>query len=44
MDDRVEYRLPLGPLGLTALPLIRHQLWRIFDYREATMQRLLVEG
>ncbi len=44
MDDRVEYRLPLGPLGLPALPLVRHQLRRIFDYREASIQRLLVEG
>ena len=44
MDDRVNYRLPLGPLGLPALPLVRHQLRRIFDYREATIQRLLTEG
>lgn len=44
MDDRVDYRLPLGPLGLPALPLVRHQLKRVFDYREATIQRLLVEG
>lgn len=41
MRDRVEYRLPLGPLGLPALPLVRRQLARIFDYREATIQRLL---
>jgi ligand-binding SRPBCC domain-containing protein len=44
MDDRVDYRLPLGPLGLPALPLVSHQLRRVFDYREATIQRLLVEG
>jgi ligand-binding SRPBCC domain-containing protein len=43
MDDRVEYRLPLGPLGLPALPLVRYQLRRIFDYREAAIQRLLAE-
>ena len=44
MDDQVDYRLPLGPLGLPALPLVRRQLGRIFDYREATIQRLLVKG
>ena len=43
MDDRVDYRLPLGPLGLPAPPLVRHQLKHVFDYREATIQRLLVE-
>ena len=41
MRDRVEYRLPLGWPGLAALPLVRRQLKRIFDYREATIQRLL---
>jgi ligand-binding SRPBCC domain-containing protein len=44
MDDRVEYRLPLGPLGLPALPLVKRQLARIFDYRELTIQELLLEG
>lgn len=44
MNDRVEYRLPLGPLGLPALPLVRRQLARIFNYREATIQRLLARG
>ena len=41
MRDAVEYRLPLAPLGVIALPLVRRQLNRIFDYREATIQRLL---
>jgi len=41
MCDTVEYLLPLGWLGLAALPLVRRQLKRIFDYREATIQRLL---
>ena len=41
MRDTVEYRLPLAFLGLAALPLVRRQLDRIFDYREATIQRLI---
>jgi ligand-binding SRPBCC domain-containing protein len=41
MRDTVEYRLPLGWLGLAALPLVRRQLTRIFDFREQTIQRLL---
>jgi ligand-binding SRPBCC domain-containing protein len=41
MTDRVDYLLPLGPLGLAGLPLVRRQLARIFDFREATIQRLL---
>jgi len=41
MRDTVEYRLPLGWLGLAALPPVRRQLTRIFDYREAAIQRLL---
>ena len=41
MLDRVEYVLPLEPLGRIALPLVRRQLERVFDYREAAIQRLL---
>lgn len=41
MRDAVEYSLPLAPLGLVALPLIRRQLARIFDYREMAIQELL---
>ena len=41
MGDTVEYRLPLASMGLVALPFVRRQLNRIFDYREATIQRLL---
>lgn len=33
MEDEVRYRLPLEPLGDLALPLVRVQLKRIFDYR-----------
>ena len=41
MRDTVEYSLPLAPLGLLALPLVKRQLARIFDYRERTIQKLL---
>jgi ligand-binding SRPBCC domain-containing protein len=41
MRDHVSYELPLAPLGLVALPLVRRQLERIFDFREATIRRLL---
>lgn len=33
IEDEVRYRLPLGPLGLVALPLVRRQLAHIFDHR-----------
>jgi ligand-binding SRPBCC domain-containing protein len=40
--DRVEYALPLGWLGdLLGRPLVRRDLARIFDYREAAVARLL---
>ena len=41
MEDRVEYVLPLGRLGLLGLPLVRRQLERIFDYRAAAIRELL---
>lgn len=41
MEDRVDYVLPLGRPGLLALPLVRRQLERIFDYREAAIRELL---
>jgi len=34
VDDEVRYRLPLGPLGIVGLPLVRLQLRRIFGYRQ----------
>ena len=34
VDDEVRYRLPLGPLGLVALPVVKLQLRRIFSYRQ----------
>ncbi|HQR45495.1 MAG TPA: SRPBCC family protein [Thermoanaerobaculia bacterium] len=39
--DRVRYRLPLGPLGDLAQPLVRLQLERIFAYRARAVARLL---
>ena len=41
MTDRVEYRLPFQPIGSAALPLVRHQLDRIFRYRAETIRQLL---
>ena len=42
MEDEVGYVLPFGHLGLVALPLVRRQLERIFDFREARIRELLV--
>jgi ligand-binding SRPBCC domain-containing protein len=39
--DRVRYRLPLGPLGALGLPLVRHDLRAIFDFRHAEVARRL---
>lgn len=41
VQDRVEYLLPFGQLGALALPLVRYDLHRIFDYRQAAVARLL---
>jgi ligand-binding SRPBCC domain-containing protein len=41
MQDEVAYVLPLGRLGLLGLPLVRRQLDRIFDFREARIRELL---
>lgn len=39
VTDRVEYELPLGRLGLIALPLVRAQLERIFAYRRSVVSK-----
>ncbi|WP_242346100.1 SRPBCC family protein [Anaeromyxobacter terrae] len=43
--DRVEYELPLGPLGAVAHALlVRRSLARIFAHREARIAELLAPG
>ena len=39
--DRVNYALPLGPLGALGLPLVRRDLMQIFDFRRAAVADLL---
>jgi ligand-binding SRPBCC domain-containing protein len=42
VDDRVEYRLPLGALGAVAHPvMVRRTLARIFDHRQERVASLL---
>lgn len=40
MEDVVEYQLPLWPIGEIALPLVRRQIGRIFDYREQVIREV----
>jgi ligand-binding SRPBCC domain-containing protein len=45
VGDRVEYQLPLGPLGEIAHPvLVRRTLERIFDHRQRRVLDLLGGG
>lgn len=41
MRDEVRYVLPTWPLGEVALPLVRRDLARIFDFRRDTVASLL---
>jgi len=42
IEDRVEYRLPFGLFGRLAQPLVGRELERIFDYRRAAIERILL--
>jgi len=39
IEDEVQYRLPLWPLGEVAYPLVRAQLHRIFQYRQQSIRK-----
>jgi ligand-binding SRPBCC domain-containing protein len=41
VEDDVRFRLPLGPLGTLAGPVVRRQLRRIFTFRAAAIPSLL---
>ena len=44
IDDEVRYALPFGALGRVVHPLVRRQLTRIFQYRQAAVERILLGG
>ena len=44
MDDEVLFRLPFAPLGNVALPFVKAELGRIFDYRRTAIERAIADG
>ena len=42
IEDEIIYRLPLGYLGLIALPIVRYQVETIFRHREAAIKEALL--
>ena len=44
IEDRVVYALPFGMLGRLAHPLVKRQLKRIFDYRNAALEQIFPPG
>lgn len=40
--DTIEYALPLAPISNVALPMVRGDMRRIFDYRSMQLSRLLL--
>ncbi|MFH2131013.1 MAG: SRPBCC family protein [bacterium] len=44
MEDRVEYQLPVSPIGELISPLVKRQVKRIFDYRQATILQILEQA
>jgi len=42
IEDDVRFRLPFGPLGALAGPIVRRQLRTIFRYRRAAISDLIV--
>jgi len=42
--DRVEYDLPVRPFGELVHPLVRHQLDRIFRFRNESIREILLAG
>jgi uncharacterized protein len=38
LEDRIDFALPLGPLSRPALPLVRRELRRTFEYRHRTLR------
>ncbi len=43
MRDEVRYQLPFPPFGDLALPFVRRDLDRIFNYRTAVLPRELAK-